>query len=65
MRTAPVDLIAGTIRSLVAGIFDAVNGVFGLPLADDELPLAPWACPGCWSKRGFRRRGLRPGGRRV
>ena len=64
-RWAPAQLVAATVRNLVGGLFDAVIGPFGLPLADDEQPPAPWACPGCGSKRGFRRRGLRPGGRRV
>lgn len=64
-RTAPALMIAETIQGLVGGLLDAVIGPFGLPLADEDQPPAPWACTGCGSVRGFRRRGLRPGGRRV
>ena len=62
-RTAPALMIAETIQGLVGGLFDAVIGPFGCPLADEDQPPAPWACTGCGSVRGFRRRGLRPGGR--
>lgn len=64
-RTAPAAMIAATVQGLVVSLFDAVIGPFGCPLADEDQPPAPWACTGCGSVRGFRRRGLRPGGRRV
>ena len=46
-------------------LFDVVIGPRGFPLDDDAQPEAPWACTGCASRRGFRRRGQRPGGRTV
>lgn len=64
-RTAAAVLIADAVESLTGELFDTVVGAFGLPAADDEQLVAPWACPGCGSVRGFRRRGLRPGGRQI
>lgn len=40
-------------------------GPFGLPLGDAEQLEAPWACTGCMSRRGFRRRGFGPKPRKV
>jgi transposase-like protein/ribosomal protein L37E len=59
-RSAPAQLVADAIESMVADLVDAVVGPFGLPLADDDQLEAPWSCTGCASRRGFRRRGFRP-----
>ncbi|MGH9268957.1 MAG: transposase [Acidimicrobiales bacterium] len=64
-REAPAQLVADAIESMIAGLVDAVVGPFGLPLADDEQLEAPWCCTGCGSRRGFRRRGLRPKPRKL
>lgn len=64
-RTAPGQLVATTIESMIAQLVDAVVGPFGVPLPDEEQLVAPWACTGCGSCRGFRRRGFRPKPRQV
>lgn len=64
-RSAPGQLVAATIGSMIDDLVDAVVGPFGEPLPDDEQLSAPWACTGCGSCRGFRRRGFRPKPRRV
>lgn len=56
-RTAPAELIAVTVAEMIDTLIDEVVGPCGLPRPDDEQPVAPWACPGCASMRGFRRRG--------
>lgn len=64
-RRAPGELVAAAVQSLTGELFDAVIGPRGFPLDDDAQPEAPWACTRCASRRGFRRRGQRPGGRTV
>jgi len=64
-RSAPAQLVADAVESMVGDLVDAVVGPFGLPLADAEQLEAPWACTGCGSRRGFRRRGSRPKPRKV
>jgi transposase-like protein len=64
-RSAPAQLVADAIESMVGDLVDAVVGPFGLPLPDTEQLEAPWACTGCASRRGFRRRGFRPKPRKV
>jgi transposase-like protein len=64
-RSAPAQLVADAIESMTADLVDAVVGGFGLPLPDDEQLEAPWACTGCGSRQGFRRRGFRPKPRKV
>ena len=50
---------------MIAELFDVIIGPKGLPLEDDAQPDAPWSCTRCASRRGFRLRGQRPGGRPV
>lgn len=64
-RNAPGQLVADAIESMIADLVDAVVGPFGLPLPDNEQSEAPWACTGCTSQRGFRRRGFRTKPRTV
>jgi hypothetical protein len=64
-RSAPAQLVADAIESMLADLVDAVVGPFGLPLPDVEQLEAPWVCTGCGSRQGFRRRGFRPKPRRV
>lgn len=64
-REAPAQLVTDAIESMIADMVDAVVGPFGLPLADQEQLEAPWACTGCSSRQGFRRRGFRPKPRQV
>lgn len=64
-RSAPAQLVADAIESMIAELVDAVVGPLGLPLGDEAQLVAPWACTGCGSKQGFRRRGFRPKARRV
>ncbi len=64
-RRAPGELVAAAVKTLTVELFDTVIGPFGFPLGDAEQPEAPWCCTGCGSRRGFRRRGQRPGGRTV
>jgi len=64
-RSAPAQLVAAAVESMIGELVDAVVGPFGLPLPDDRQLVAMWACTGCGSKRGFRRRGFRPKPRRV
>jgi transposase-like protein len=56
-RTAPAELIASTVESMIETLVDAVCGPSGMPIPDDEQITAPWACADCGSVRGFRRRG--------
>lgn len=64
-RSAPGELVAAAVKSLTVELFDTVIGPFGFPLPDEDQLEAPWACTRCGSRRGFRRRGQRPGGRTV
>lgn len=64
-RSAPAQLVADAVESMVSDLVDAVVGPFGLPLPDGDQLEAPWACTGCSSRRGFRRRGFRPKPRTV
>jgi hypothetical protein len=64
-RSAPAQLVGAAIESMIDQLVDAVVGSFGLPLPDELQLMAPWACSGCGSMRGFRRRGFRPKPRRV
>jgi hypothetical protein len=56
-RTAPAELISSAVDAMVAELLAEVCGPSGLPIVDDDQIVAPWACPGCASMRGFRRRG--------
>jgi len=56
-RSAPGELIGSAVDAMVAELFTEVCGPFGFPIDDDAQITAPWACPGCASMRGFRRRG--------
>jgi transposase-like protein len=64
-RNAPAQLVADAIESMIDDLVDVVIGPFGLPLGDGDQLEAPWACTGCASRHGFRRRGFRPKPRRV
>jgi hypothetical protein len=64
-RRAPGELVAAAVQSLTGELFDVIIGPKGFPLDDDAQPEAPWACTRCGNRRGFRRRGRRPGGRTV
>ena len=64
-RSAPAELIGDVVDAMVSELLDEVCGPFGLPVADDEQMVAPWACPGCASMRGFRRRGSQVRKRKV
>ncbi len=64
-RSAPAQLVADAVESMVADLVDTVVGPFGLPLPDAQQLEAPWACTGCASGQGFRRRGFRPKPRKV
>jgi hypothetical protein len=64
-RRVPGELVAAAVAALTGELFDVIIGPKGFPLADDAQPEAPWACTRCASRRGFRRRGQRPGGRTV
>jgi hypothetical protein len=64
-RRAPGELVAAAVQSLTGELFDVVIGPRGFPLDDDAQPEAPWCCTRCGNRRGFRRRGQRPGGRTV
>jgi predicted RNA-binding Zn-ribbon protein involved in translation (DUF1610 family) len=54
-RTA---LIGATVAEMIDTLIDEVCGPHGPPIADDEQMVAPFACPGCGSMRGFRRCGV-------
>ncbi|HXH56125.1 transposase [Iamia sp.] len=64
-RSAPAQLVADAIESMVADLLDVVVGPFGLPLATEDQSEALFACTRCASRRGFRRRGFRPKLRKV
>ena len=64
-RRAPGELVAAAVQMMTGQLFDVVIGPKGFPLEDDAQTEAPWACTGCGNRRGFRRRGQRPGGRTV
>ncbi len=64
-RSAPGELVAEVIESMVAELVDTVVGPFGVPWPVDEQLEAPWSCTGCLSQRGFRRRGFRPKPRTI
>jgi len=56
-RTAPGELIGAAVDGMFVELLDTVCGPLGLPYRDDDQIVAPWACHGCGSKQGFRRRG--------
>lgn len=56
-RTAPAELIGAAVDAMVGELLTEVCGPCGMPVPDDEQIVAPWACPGCGSVCGFRRRG--------
>jgi Transposase, Mutator family len=56
-RTVPAELVGATVTEMIDAVIGEVVGPCGLPYPDDEQVVAPWACPGCASMRGFRRRG--------
>lgn len=64
-RTAPAALIGDGVNALMAGLLDEVCGPSGMPIDDDAQIVAPFACPGCASMRGFRRRGSQVRERKV
>ena len=64
-RTAPAQLVADTVESMIGELVDAVVGPFGVPWPADRQLVAPWSCTGCGSRQGFRRRGFRPKPRQV
>lgn len=64
-RRAPGELVASAVEALGAELIDVVVGRRGLPVSLCDQPEAPWACTGCESVHGFRRRGQRPGGRKL
>lgn len=64
-RRAPAELVASTVEMLAAELLDMVVGTFGQPLRRHDQPEAPWSCTACSSTHGFRRRGKRPGGRKI
>jgi transposase-like protein len=59
-RSAPVQLVADAIESMISELVASVVGPFGLPWGRDRQLVAPWACTGCGNQRGFRRRGFTP-----
>lgn len=64
-RTAPAELIGSAVDAMVDELVTEVCGPSGLPVADEAQIVAPWACPGCASLRGFRRRGAQVRARQV
>jgi len=64
-RRAPGELVAAARQSWTGELFDVIIGPRGVPLDDGAEPEAPWACIRCANRRGFPRRGPRPGGRTV
>lgn len=64
-RRAPAELVASAVESLGAELIDVIVGPRGQPVRLRDQPEAPWSCTGCPSMRGFRRRGRRPGGRKL
>lgn len=64
-RSAPGELVGLSIESMIDQVVDAVVGSFGSPLVVEAQLRAPWACTGCGSVHGFRRRGFRPKPRRL
>lgn len=64
-RSAPAQLVAETVESMISDLVDAVVGPFGVPFEVGRQLMAPWGCTGCGSRRGFRRRGFRPKPRRM
>lgn len=64
-RSAPGELVAEVIESMVADLVDTVVGPFGVPWPVEQQLEAPWHCTGCASRRGFRRRGFRPKPRTI
>jgi len=64
-RSAPGELVGVSVESMIAQLMDAVVGPFGSPRRVEGQLRAPWACTGCGSVHGFRRRGFRPKPRRL
>ena len=64
-RHAPAELVAAAVEMLADELLDTVVGPCGLPLRLHDQAEAPWSCTACSSARGFRRRGQRPGGRKL
>lgn len=63
-RRAPAELIASAVESLGAELVDVV-GRCGLPVRLRDQPEAPWSCMKCGVVARVRRRGVRPGGRKL
>jgi hypothetical protein len=64
-RRAPAELVASAVEALGAELVDVVVGRRGEPVRLRDQPEAPWSCTKCASSHGFRRRGCRPGGRKL
>lgn len=64
-RSAPAQLVADAIESMISELVASVVGPFGLPWGRGRQLVAPWCCTGCGNQRGFRRRGFTPKPRRV
>lgn len=64
-RRAPAELVASAVESLGADLIDVIVGRRGQPVRLRDQPTAPWSCTKCSSSHGFRRRGQRPGGRKL
>lgn len=64
-RRAPGELVASAVEALGSELVDVIVGPCGQPLALGDQPEAPWLCTRCASSHGFRRRGRRPGGRKL
>lgn len=56
-RTAPAELIGTGVDAMVDELLTEVCGPWGMPIDDEVQIVAPWACHGCGSMQGFRRRG--------
>jgi hypothetical protein len=46
-RSAPAAIIASTVEEMIEALVTEICGEFGVPVADDEQPDAPWACRSC------------------
>lgn len=64
-RTAPAQLVAASIETMMAELVTTVIGPPGFPLPDTDQLTAPWECTGCRSRQGFRRRGAASKPRRL
>ena len=64
-RSVPGQLVGEAVEAMTETLLDIYLGQRGTPIGAQDQGEAPWACTGCGSRRGFRRRGFRQRDRKL